>query len=309
MHRLGGAVAAALLFSRVALAVPDGGDSGAAASPTATPSDSGTGTGTVSGAGAECDNCAENARRTLMDLRAIIDAPQAKTFGQVANAIAKRMDLEHDEKIRERGCGTLIGTKAYRGPDVPRDVYATDCTTYVVDVLRQTFAAKGQSAKFSAVMARAQANSPNGLKGTELIKALQTELGWTAAFWAPDPATSDANGEHRYAAHVAKTQGTYYKIPVDKTKAILNYRPENPDKKPDLSQIEKLKKLPFAVLAAKGGMHMSLVLDGKVYEVHWSDGCESMRLIEDTDLETWGWNSGVVAAPKAEMDAAFGGSR
>lgn len=325
-RRLRWAALAAALVSRVAFAVPDegsegGGDAPPAGTPTpepavspvpatdpapATPADGSGATGTVSGVGDECVQCAENARRTLIDLQAITRAATTKPFGEVANAIARRMDLEHDQKIRERGCGTLIGTKAYRSDTTPRDVYATDCTTYIVDVLRETFRAQGKSAQFDRVMARAQAASPNGLKGTELIKALQTELNWTAIFWAPDANTADAGGEHRYAAYVARTKGTYYKIPVDVSKQIVGYRPEDSTKTPNLTNLEKLKKLPFGVLAAKGGMHMSLILDGKVYEVHWSDGCESMRLIEDTELEKWGWNSGVIAGPKAEVDAAWG---
>lgn len=317
--RLGwGLVVVGALISRAAMAVPDGGDGGSApiavpsATPASTPLDPATGTtpgdatGTVSGVGDPCVQCAESLQRTLNDLKKITDAGLRKPFGEVANAVAKRMDVEHDLKITERGCGKFIGTKAFRGPDVPADVKAADCTTYVVDVLRDTFRLQGKSAEFNRVMARAIAASPNGLKGTELIKALQMEQGWTAIFWAPDTSTSDAGGEHRYAAHVAKTKGTYYKIPVDVTKSILNYRPEDASKTPDLTNIERLKKLPFAVLAAKGGSHMSLVLDGKVYEVHWSDGCESMRLIEDTELQKWGWNSGVLAGPKAEVDAAWG---
>lgn len=307
-RRLGWMMVAAALISRAALAVPDAPDEPPPEG-TPTPSPDATtssgATGTVSGMGETCVQCLDDAKRTLTELKKITDAGLAKPFGVVANAVAKRMDVEHDLKIGERGCGTFIGTHAFRGPDTPRDVKATDCTTYVVDVLRETFRLQGKTAEFNRVMARAVAASPNGLKGTELIKALQQEQGWTAIFWAPDPTTTDSGGEHKYAAHIAKTKGTYYKIPVDVNKAIVGYRPEDSSKLPDVTNLEKLKKLPFAVLAAKGGMHMSLVLDGKVYEVHWSDGCESMRLIEDTALEKWSWNSGVIAGPKNEVDAAW----
>ena len=296
---------AVALFSRAAFAVPDEVGPVVTTTGATTSTTSGGATGTVSGVGDPCPQCMEDLNRTLTDLRKITDAGLQKPFGEVANAIARRMDVEHDLKIRERGCGKFIGTKAFRGPDVPADVKATDCTTYVVDVLRETFRVQGKSAQFDRVMSRAIAASPNGLKGTELIKALQAELNWTAVFWAPDATTNDSGGEHKYAAYVARTKGTYYKIPVDVKKQIVGYRPEDATKPADTKNLERLKKLPFAVLAAKGGMHMTLVLNGKIYEVHWSDGCESMRLIEDTELEKWHWNSGVLAAPKAEIDAAW----
>lgn len=261
---------------------------------------------TVSGGGSACENCAESLAKGIADLRRVIDAGTRKPFGEVASAIARRLDLEHDAKILARGCGKFIGSRAYRGPDVPRDVRVTDCTTYVIDVLREAFASHGKSAQFERVMARAHAASPNGFQGTELIKALQAEMGWTGIFWAPDPNTDDAGGEHKYAAYLARTKGTYYRIPVDRAKAVVGYRPEDPSKTPDTRNLEKLKKLPFGIVAAKGGMHMALVLNGRIYEVHWAEGCESGALIEDKEISEWIWNSGIIAAPKDEIDRAWG---
>ncbi len=244
---------------------------------------------------------------TLADLREVIDTGLRGPFGRIANAVARRLDLEHDALIASRGCGTFIGSKA--GPP-PAGIHprpqVTDCTTWVIDVLRESFVATGRSGDWSRVFSSARASSGSGgFRGTELMKALQSHLGWTGLFWAPDTTTSDSNGEHRYAAHVARTKGTYYGMAVDRSKAIVDYRPEDASRTPNRSGLDRLKRIPFGVLTAKGGMHMAVILNGKVYEVHWADGCESTRLIEDGELETWAWNSGAIVAPREDVEAAW----
>lgn len=244
----------------------------------------------------------------LRDLQAVIDAGRQASLGEVANAVARRMDLEHDELIEARGCGRFIGTKAGDPPaGIQPPPTRTDCTIYVLAVLKEAFAAQGRTAEWNRVFERAQRTSGSGgFRGTELMKALQAELGWKGIFWAPDSTTEDARGEHRYAAYIARTKGTYYGLQVERDKRVVDYRPEDRSKTPDTANLEKLRRIPFGVLAAKGGMHMALILDGKVYEVHWADGCESTRLIEDRELESWGWNSGAIVAPAEDVAAAFG---
>lgn len=259
--------------------------------------------------GGACSEPGGNLANCILDLKKVIAEGSRKSIGEVANAVAKRLDLEHDKMIADRGCGKFIGTKAGDPPpDIRPAPQRTDCTTFVIDVLREAFAAQGKTAEWNRAFTKAQQTSgPQGFRGTELMKALQGELGWTGIFWSPDTKTEDAGGEHKYAAYVARTKGTYYGMKVDKEKQVVDYRPED-GRAPNTKGMDALKKIPFGVLAAKGGMHMALVLNGKVYEVHWSDGCESMRLIDASELAAWGWNSGAIMVPPGDAAAAFGGS-
>jgi hypothetical protein len=59
---------------------------------------------------------------------------------------------------------------------------------------------------------------------------------------------------------------------------------------------------------------MTLIMNGKVLEVHWSLEATNVDLIEETDLEKWAvgeisgfhyYASGAIVAPAAEVDAAF----
>jgi len=84
--------------------------------------------------------------------------------------------------------------------------------------------------------------------------------------------------------------------------------------KKDTSGLDKLKKLPFGVLAAHGGHHMTIITYGKVIEVHWDQGAGSTSVITQDDLATWAvgansgyhyFASGAIVAPAADVDAAF----
>jgi hypothetical protein len=44
---------------------------------------------------------------------------------------------------------------------------------------------------------------------------------------------------------------------------------------------------------------MAVIVDGDIYEVHWSKGATSPDLITAVPLEEWGWMSGVILAPPA----------
>lgn len=249
-----------------------------------------------------CPNCDSN---TISDLQKIIDAARTKSFGEVGNAVAKHMDAEHDALLAKRGCGTLIGIHAGDPPaGTHPPPHVTDCTTFVLDVLRETFAAQGRSADFDRVFATAERNSGSGgFKGTELMKALQSELGWKGMFWAGD---LKADAETTYANYLQKKKGTYYGIKVNPAEAVTGFKTA-PIKPGD--NYDRLTKVPFALLTTKGGMHMGLVLNGKLYEVHWANGCDSNDVIADSDFKDWIWSAGAIVMPPDEEAAAFGGRR
>jgi hypothetical protein len=250
----------------------------------------------IDGAGTDCPECAAN---TIADLQKIVAAGRAHTFGEVASAITKRMDAEHDALMKKRGCGTMMGNHAGEpAVAVTPPPIKTDCTEFVLSVLRQTFAAQGRSADFDRAFAKARETSgAGGFRGTELMKALQTELGWSGMYWAGD---LDADAETRYGYYLQKKNGTYYGIKVDPTHAVTGFKTgASPN-------FEKLKKLPFALLTTKGGMHMGVVLNGHIYELHWSNNCDSPDVLMESNLPDWIWSAGAMVAPPEEVKTAWG---
>jgi len=221
--------------------------------------------------------------------KALADAARAKAMG---------MDTAHDQAVEDDGLGLYYGNRLDYDESFG-GAKPLDCTTYVLQVLESAFASVGRSADWTKAFNTAVANSNGAFKGIELMKALQTELSWEASYWNPDTKNpGDGSDEHTYSAYLAG-KGGYYGLDVDPDKDVTNYAPSSgSDTTQDATDLETIKKLPFAVLAARGGMHMAMLIDGNVYEVHWSDQPTSKDVIEATPLESWGWMSGAISYPK-----------
>jgi hypothetical protein len=239
------------------------------------------------------------------DLGRIIAAPANHSLGTLAGAHGHDVLLAHQERFDRTGTGTVHGNRS--GVPKPAGTISTDCTEYVLTALDDAFAAKGLSAEWRAVRATAVANSrPEGLKGTEVIKALQADQRWQAVFWAPSPRDpEDGKSEHPFAYRKVREHGTYYGIAVDRARSVINYRPKGAAHPPDLSGVEKLCRLQFGILAARGGTHMAMIVNGEVHEVHWTTPATSRDAITATPLEVFGWQSGVIAAPPGDLDLAW----
>jgi Domain of unknown function (DUF4157) len=239
-----------------------------------------------------------------LELEPITKDPSKHSIGVVAAAMDRDVLLKHQERVAATGTGTLQGARCPSPvPGVPK----VDCTTYVLDVLTSAFAAKGYSSTWAKVMSTARtASGPGGLKGTEVLQALQSEAGWEGVFWSPDPRNPrDTSPEHPAAFRQVGEQRKYYGITVDPSKSVINYRRTDPAAKQDLSGIERLQRLQFGVLAMRGGMHMALIINGSVYEVHWDKPVSDPNAIEATPLETFAWQSGVIVAPKGGLERAW----
>lgn len=221
-------------------------------------------------------------------------AAQKPGFADVAAGHARSIDDKQSEQIKAKGEGDYTGTKS--GESGKKK---TSCIGYVLDVLAQTFASIGKTADWDRIRKQAYRQSgAGGIKGTELMKVLQSELGWVGVFWAPD--TKSGDGENDYSARKAKTKGSYYGIKVDKDKLVTDYSPGG-GRKAESEAIRRLRRVKFGVLAAKGGTHMTMILSGHVFEVHWSDTSDSHNLFEDAgDLSNWGWGSGAIVMPPEE---------
>lgn len=263
-------------------------------------------------------------------------AGSGKSFGEVGSAFAKLKDVTHDLSVLQTGTGTVVGTKC---AVKPAGTVATDCTNIVLEVLENTFAQQGRSADWEKVKKKYAANitarGDTKLSGLDVQAALQSEAGWKGIYWAPDPAyqipkaeLDKANSDEASFTYAkVKGKGTYYKdfgkkgYPgVSVSQSVVNYAPEKPKSgtasttTKDTTQLNKLKKLPFGILAAHGGEHMTVITYGKVLEVHWRKEATSADVIEQTDLESWAvgpnsgyhyYASGVIVAPASDVDAAF----
>ncbi len=238
------------------------------------------------------------------DIAAVAAEPDKHSIGVLAAARARDLLLEHNESVAATGTGTIQGNKC--ADPLPMGAHSADCTTYVLDVLKSAFAAKGQAATWTKVMSTANTASGADLKGTEVLKALQSEANWEGVFWAPDPRNpKDASPEHPAAYKKVREQGTYYGVAVDRSKSVIEYRRTNPAEPQDQTGIDKLRHLQFGVLATRGGMHMALIVNGSVYEIHWDKPATDPNTIEATPLESFVWESGVIVAPKGDLDRAW----
>lgn len=270
-------------------------------------------------------------------LAAITKPGSKKSFGEVGEAFARLKHVEHDLAALKTGTGTHVGSEY---PVKPPGATVTHCTDIVKEVLALTFAQQGRSADWEKVVKKtdsiqAQAGrKKTDFSGLDTQAALQSELGWKGVFWAPDPTylvpekelSGAKENEASFAAGVARDKGTYLKKSkhpgVSIAHSVTNYAPEAPNPgegkasptKKSTSQLDKLKKLPFGVLSAHGGHHMTLIIHGKVLEVHWDANANSLNLIEETDLEKWAvgersgfhfFASGAIVAPPGDIDAAF----
>ena len=254
-------------------------------------------------------NVCGNTPSCVMDLQAVAGAIDPSTdsyISTLAAASAKRMDEAMDAGIAATGHGPYHGSNNML--PAPPGTKTTDCTEYVVEILRQSFAAAGQSAMFDKIMGIAkQKSGSTGFKGIELLKALQGELGWTGIYFNPDVAhPGDGDDEHPYTAYLARAKGSYYGVEVDPSKSILDYDPSLEytgrgyvSRGTELNEqsIEAINDIEFGIIAARGGRHMAVIVDGDVYEVHWSSPSTSDGLITAKPLEDWAWMSGVILRP------------
>jgi hypothetical protein len=261
-----------------------------------------------------------------------------KSFGEVGSGFSKLKDVNHDLSVIETGTGIYEGNQC--SVKTPGAI-STDCTNIVLEVLGNTFNQQGRSADWERVKRKYRQNitarGSTELSGLDVQAALQSEVGWKGIYWAPDPKylvpkeeLSHANSdEASFTSGRAKDKGTYYKDYGKKgypglsiSQSVTNYAPEQPKAghgtastlAKDTTQLEKLKKLPFGILAAHGGHHMTIITYGKIIEVHWDKEATDVNVIEQTDLAQWAigsnsgyhyFASGAIVAPANDVDNAF----
>jgi hypothetical protein len=257
----------------------------------------------------ECDDTPS----CVMDLRSVLGDIDPSTDPHIGTLLAQsavRMDQAMDIGIETEGQGPYYGNRYYG--DKPEELMALDCTEYLIEILRRGFEAAGHAELIDSIIKLAVKNSgKEGLKGIVLMKTLQDELGWEGIYFNPDVEhPGDSDDEHPYTAYIAGAKGTYYGLNVNKDRSLLDYNPSSTtDHQSNITTsngtelntdaIEQAGDIPFGLVAARGGRHMAVIVDGDIYEVHWSKGATSPDLITAVPLEEWGWMSGVILAPPA----------
>ena len=234
-------------------------------------------------------------------------------FGVQAEAFAYLQGVNHHIAILQTGTGLRKGTKSGDTTDVP----VSDCTIFVTEVLEQAFKNQGRSEEWERV--RKRYYRPD-FSGIELQIALQSELNWRGIFWAPDPnfkyperAWGTAMSSEPATAYKAVRNGRYYpqtKGGLAIHKLLIKYAPEDGSTTTkDTSGLDNIKKIPFGVLSAHGAVHMCLICNGNVCEVHWSKTSKDADLYQETPLENWGgihkWGCGAIVVPPWDMDHAW----
>lgn len=251
----------------------------------------------ASAQGSPCDSKAS----CVTDLAEVVGAMANGTMPFIGNAAATatvRMDEAHDKALADRGYGLYYGNKNGAGESKWPDAAPQDCTTFLLEVLEQAYKAAGLEAEWKAIFRKAVISSGSvGFKGIELMKALQSS-GWSGHYWNPDVKNpGDGGDEHPWSYYLANKNDNYYGLPVDMNRPILNYNLTDDSEPQGSTDLDALKEVPFAILAAKGGMHMAVLVYGKVYEVHWTTSAESENVITAVPLEEWGWMSGAIVVP------------
>lgn len=214
--------------------------------------------------------------------------------GFTTEAHKKMMDLFNNHRHE---CGSEI---ASQHPDKT----PTDCITYIINVLSYAFEKQGDTDAVKKVKLL-------GNKGTELAEWLVKTKKWKGIYYNPDVGhPSDGQIEHPQSYFKMVLPGKkYYGIPI--SYLVMNYKPTaktNPKytsfsgiggykfKTPQaFVNIERLKKIKFAIGVSRGGKHTWLYSLGDVFEVHWDQiGAD---LYEQSPFENYEWLSGALAVP------------
>ena len=211
------------------------------------------------------------------------------------NALEKLLDLYYEHSHE-------VGSQLKKNnPYEYEALKATDCITYVINVLSYAF--KKENNNEAAYQVKTL-----GAYGTKLAKYLVEEQNFKAIYINPDIThPKDGDEEHTYSAHIAHAKCNYYDVPI-KYK-IINYNPTssydnsfNTLNKNEAETIleedglNALKNVEFAFGVSRGGRHTWLFSKGKVYEVHWNSIGDD--LYEASELIFFNWLSSIIVIPE-----------
>jgi hypothetical protein len=189
---------------------------------------------------------------------------------------------------------------------------ATDCITYVLNVLSYAFEKSGDAEAAKQVWRL-------GKHGTELAAYLVKRHGWKGIYINPDVNHPlDGDSEHSFSHHLAVKHCHYYQIPLNYQ--VVNYSVTpmkhvafgrlNPKAGPTaLNPVDlvNLALIKFGFGVSRGGRHTWLFSRGQVYEVHWEGIGDT--LYEASPLRTYPWLSGAIVVPTDQKSVLAASTR
>lgn len=191
------------------------------------------------------------------------------------------------------------------------------CIGLTLKCLGEGFKAAGQESTWAKI--HAQLAIGQKFYGTDLQKMLR-QLGWKILYWNPNPAQNaqwDAEdrainpvkegrdwnpvwGGHAYHYAMVMSKGTYYGVPVDDAKTMVNFGDVMPP---------AFRKVPFFVGTAHAGYHVFPGHQGRIIEAHSMRNLNAFDNLEISDFNPFApgggprwtrsekYRSGVIAVP------------
>ncbi len=195
-------------------------------------------------------------------------------------------------------------------PNLYQNYESTDCITFVLHVLRDTFKKQGKAdvARNLTAYGRANREAGQGPKfyGDLLAKALVNKHGWSGIYLTPDKFhPRDGDQEHTFATTQALKNCSYAGVPI--SYAVLDYQPLDKshknfqalypfgERKLNRIDLDAISKIPFGFGLSRGGMHTWLFSKGFVYEVHWDE--VGPNLYDKTAIQNFPWQSNLIVVP------------
>lgn len=213
-------------------------------------------------------------------------------------ALEKMLDLYANH-------GNQVGSNLKKSdPITYKDYEATDCITYVQQVLLYAYQKSGRSDFASKVQKNLAANAADG---TKLAKLLVVEDSWTGAYINPDTSYWDKSKNNPgYNARNVRSSCKYYGIPL--SYQVVDYAPDLLATKTPAAAAARfgvgmlsyalLSTVKFGYGCSFGGIHTWLFSYGEAYEVHW-DAAPTGTLYEKRPLSkfTNTWRTGAIVVP------------
>lgn len=175
-------------------------------------------------------------------------------------------------KLDDAGKATYLGTKTKPGAATPRasELTSSSCIGWTMEHVGAWYKASGKEARWQEVQRVVQQENMTGIA---LARELKKD-GWKAYYNNPDTSfvAPDGDNEHSYSNHVAKTQNTYYGLPLDG---------KITDWAQDSSKLDAVQKAPFFVHVARGGYHVVAGTKGDINEFARGEGPDSTAVYQD----------------------------
>ncbi|MFZ9887094.1 MAG: hypothetical protein ACO3JL_06295 [Myxococcota bacterium] len=227
--------------------------------------------------------------RAVQGLRAMKGLGQTDAAAEAAKSSLVNTTAKHRDQRAATGVGTHYGdgsafaklspaeqqsylaekTKPGATPPSPSSLTESSCIGWAMEHVGAWYKTAGKESRWNEIK---QIVSDDQMRGTTLARELQKD-GWKTLYNNPDTTQGvPGDNEHGYTHHVAKTQGTYYGVPVDGFAT---------DWASDPSKLDAINKAPFFVHVARGGYHVVAGTEGQINELARNEGPHQTAIYQD----------------------------